>query len=188
MTDPGEGARDGLSAAVDGAASAADATGDALSDAADATVGQGVVALDAPSRMAERHALFRTQRWPQDLLQPLQAHHLPAGSAVAEAGLFYARSRAIRPDRLVAHLTAGLPVRYDTEVTGMTVGDGMVRLETKDGAKLVFDAVVLASGADLQGLLVDAGMSPPLGISHGQVSHVPASADTATFDACSAPP
>ena len=150
-----------------------------LSDAADATVGQGVVALDAPSRMAERHALFRAQRWPQDLLQPLQAHHLTAGSAVAEAGLFYARGRAIRPDRLVAHLTAGLPVRYDTEVTGMTVGDGMVRLETKDGAKLVFDAVVLASGADLQGLLADAGMSPPLGISHGQVSHVPASADTA---------
>ena len=38
----------------------------------------------------------------------------------------------------------------------------------------MFDAVALASGADLQGLLADAGLALPLGISNGQVSHVPA--------------
>ena len=145
-----------------------------LSDAADATVGYGVVALDAPPRMAERHAIFRKQRWPRDLLQPLRPDHLPAQPSGDEAGLFYARGRAIRPDRLLAHLTGDLMIRHNTTVKAMVPGDGDVRLDTIDGTAHVFDAVVLASGADLQGLLAGAGLALPLGISHGQVSHVPA--------------
>lgn len=159
-----------------------------LSDTADATVGHGVVALDALERMAARHAIFRTQRWPHDLLQPLCKDHLPPRIRAAfrddfrsgDAGLFYARGRAIRPDRLLAHMMGDLPVMYDTTVTGLSSAGGVVRLESADGAELVFDAVVLASGADLQGLLAEGGLAPPLGISYGQVSHVPAGEDAAT--------
>ena len=150
-----------------------------LSDAAGATVGRGVVALDAPARMAERHAVFRTQSWPHDLLQPLLAEHLPAGSHDGDAGLFYARGRAIRPDRLLAYLIGDLQVRRGTRVTGLTHAEGTIRPDTEEGAELAFDAVVLASGADLQTSLTDAGIAPPLGISWGQVSHVPANVDAA---------
>ena len=150
-----------------------------LSDAAGSTVGEGVVALDAPPRMAERHAVFRTQRWPYDLLQPLLADHLPAGSPDGEAGVFYARGRAIRPDRLLTHLIGALPVRRGTRVTGVTHTEGTIRLDTEEGEELAFDAVVLASGADLQTLLTGNGVAPPFGISWGQVSHVPANVEAA---------
>ena len=147
-----------------------------LSDAAGAVVGRGVVALDAPPRLAERHAIFRTQHWPEDLLQPLQASHIPASVPENQTGLFYARGRAIRPDRLLAHLIGDLPVRHGVTVTGMAPDNGMIRLATEDGCELVFDAVVLSSGADLQPLLAGTGLTPPFGISFGQVSHVPAQA------------
>ena len=39
------------------------------SDAAGATLAAGVLALDAPDRMAARHAIFRQQRWPASLLR-----------------------------------------------------------------------------------------------------------------------
>jgi len=148
-----------------------------LSDAAGASVGSGVAALDSPARMAERHAIFRTQRWPTDLLQPLLAAHLPAGSPENESGLFYARGRAIRPDRLIKDLVGDLPVRHGVTVTGLTPAEDAVRLHVEDGSNLCVDAVVLASGADLQTLLADTGMVPPLGMSWGQVSHLPATAD-----------
>jgi tRNA 5-methylaminomethyl-2-thiouridine biosynthesis bifunctional protein len=148
-----------------------------LSDAAGATVASGVVALDAPARMAERHAVFRTQRWPADLVQPLTPAHLPTASLHGETGLFYGRGRAIRPDRLLTHLVDDLPVRHGMIVTDLKIGDGAIQLHAEDGTKITFDAVVLASGADLPPLLAATGITPPLAVSFGQVSHVPAGSD-----------
>jgi len=145
-----------------------------LSDMAGATVGHGVVALDAPARLADRHAIFRTQRWPADLVQALQADHLPENCPAEQTGLFYGRGRAIRPDLVLAHLIGDVPVHHGVTVTGMELRKDQIRLEVEDGPALFFDAVVLASGADLLPLLAGTGTTLPLGISFGQVSHVPA--------------
>ncbi|MGC6452510.1 MAG: tRNA (5-methylaminomethyl-2-thiouridine)(34)-methyltransferase MnmD [Candidatus Puniceispirillaceae bacterium] len=151
-----------------------------LSDKAGASVGHGVVALDSPPRMAERHAIFRTQHWPSDLLQPLCVEHLPSGLSADGSGLFYARGRAIRPEMLLAHMIADVPVRTGVTITGTETADGAVRLHAADGSDFACDAVVLAGGADLPGLLSRAGVTTPIGVSFGQVSHVAATGDLAT--------
>jgi len=151
-----------------------------LADACGATVGAGVAALDSPVRMAERHAIFRTQHWPDDLLQPLQDVHCPKGIPAGASGLFYARGRAIRPDRLLAGLIGDVPVRGGQTITALQRGDTSLRLTSADGQVMDFDAVVLANGADILPLLTMAGMTPPIGVSFGQVSHVPSGRQLAT--------
>ena len=148
-----------------------------LSDAAGASVGAGVLALDAPERMAARHEMFRQQHWPQDLLRPADKGDLPTGLEATSTGIVYPFGRAIRPELLLAHLLGAAQTHTGFSVSDMTSGDNGVLISAVDGRRLEADCVVLASGAELGLLLGHAGASLPLELSYGQVSHVPAAGD-----------
>lgn len=143
-----------------------------LSDLAGATVGKGVLALDAPARLAARHDVFRTQQWPMDLMAPgTSDQQLPGGDH--DGSVYHAGARVIRPAALLAHLLDGLNIEYDFVVSGMTDGVDGVCLHAGGGRRITVDAVVIATGADMAGLLGPRGIDLPLEVTHGLVSQVP---------------
>ena len=143
-----------------------------LSDLAGATVGEGVVAFDSPERMAARHEIFRTQQWPSDLLAAGTAgYEFPATSG--GAAVHYHQARVIRPAILLRHLLDGLEVEYGFSVDRMAAGPDEVELHGRDGRLVAADAVVIATGADLAGLLAGRGPDLPVEVTHGLVSQVP---------------
>ena len=152
-----------------------------LSDLAEATIGAGVVAFDAPARMAARHEIFRTQKWPSDLLAPGSGGYDLDGAASGEA-IHYRMGRAIRPDRLLAHLMAGVLPVYEFAVDRLVSGDGEVELHARDGRQVIADAVVIAAGADMVGLLAACDTELPLEITQGLVSQVPTNDAMAGLD------
>ena len=153
-----------------------------LSDWSGATMAKGVLALDAPERMAARHEIFRGQNWPCDLLRRLHAEDVPAGVDPAPNGIFYPYGRAIRPAVLLSALLGDTPVAAGFEVSSLETGDAGVVIGAKDGRLQEADAVVLASGADLGPMMGVVGAGMPLEQSYGQVTHVPASATSSARD------
>ena len=151
-----------------------------LSDLAGATVGKGVLALDAPDRMAERHSIFRNQSWPTDLLRGANADDLPRGMDQGGPGIVYPFGRAIAPARLLAHLAVGAEQHMGFAVTDIAANANGIAVAAADGRSVHADAVILASGADLDPLLAVTGFSAPIETSFGQVSHVPAAGDLAS--------
>lgn len=148
-----------------------------LSDLAGASVGQGVLALDSPDRMAARHEVFRNQSWPQDLLRPAMADDMPAGADKSASGIVYPFGRVVKPSKLLAHLADGAETHTGFAATSLARGDRGVTIDASDGRNVEADAVILASGAELSLLLSAAGRRMPLDVSFGQVSHVPAAGD-----------
>ena len=143
-----------------------------LSDLAAATVGDGVVAYDAPARMASRHDIFRTQQWPSDLLAPGSGGWDIDGASGKQA-IHYQLGRAIRPDRLLAHLIGAEKPLFDFTVDRLVTSADGVALIAADGRQVSADAVVIAAGADMARLLASCGAKLPLEITHGLVSQVP---------------
>ena len=148
-----------------------------LSDQAGATVGKGVLALDAPERMAARHVMFRNQIWPTDLLRAANMEDVPNGTDQNEPGIVYPFGRAIAPARLLAHLADDAEQFLGFAVNDIALKDDRVTVVAVDGRRVEADAVILTSGADLDPLLAMTGISVPIETSFGQVSHVPAAGD-----------
>lgn len=143
-----------------------------LSDLAAATVGDGVVAFDAPARMAARHEIFRTQQWPSNLLAAGSGGSEIEGASGKEA-IHYQMARAIRPDRLLAYLLGDLNPVFGFAVDRLVASADGMELHASDGRQVSADAVVIAAGADLAGLLASCDTELPLEITQGLVSQVP---------------
>ena len=143
-----------------------------LSDRAGATVGEGVVAFDSPERMAARHEIFRTQRWPSDLLVAGTGGY-DAPDVSKEGAICYQQARAIRPDKLLAHLLDGLVLEYGFAVDRIVAGSDDVELHAGDGRRVAADAIIVATGAEMAGLLAGHDPDLPLEVTHGLVSQVP---------------
>ena len=139
-----------------------------LSDLTDATLYEGVVALDSPEKMARRHNVFRQQKWPETLLCAFDGREAGLGR-----GLYYPMGRVIRPEILLGQLAAGAEQVFNTDIQDVSSDDGDITLTTADGRVLTFDALVLAAGAGMNSLLGRLECSLPLEITSGQVSHVP---------------
>jgi tRNA 5-methylaminomethyl-2-thiouridine biosynthesis bifunctional protein len=152
-------------------------------DAAGATIAAGVLALDAPDRMAARHAIFRQQSWPDSLLRDAAAMQpAPPGLDGEAAGIFFEYGRAIQPAVLVGMLAGPAEFVGDFAVTSIARTAEGLTLGAADGRHLTVDAVVLSGGASVGPLLqqIDAGM--PVEVTRGQVSHVPATPLSAALD------
>ena len=153
------------------------------SDAADAVLASGVLAMDAPERMAARHAVFRQQNWPDSLLRAADPAMLAkAGGNMKATGIFYTYGRAIRPAVLVNALADGAEFTGGFDLANIDTSGNAVRLLSSDGRELQADAVVLAGGARLASLLRLAGGDMPVEVTRGQVSHVPATRSSAQLD------
>lgn len=139
-----------------------------LSDLTGATLHQGVIALDSPERMANRHDVFRQQRWPETLFCAFDGSEAGLGN-----GVRYPMGRVIRPGVLIGALAAGAEQVFDTSIENVTQYDSGVAVSTSDGRALKFDAMVLAAGSSMNSLLKKLEFSLPLEVTSGQVSHVP---------------
>ncbi|MEX0502201.1 tRNA (5-methylaminomethyl-2-thiouridine)(34)-methyltransferase MnmD [Alphaproteobacteria bacterium LSUCC0719] len=155
-----------------------------LSDLAGATVGRGVVAFDAPERIAKRHEVFRTQQWPSDLLVAGTGDYSSATTpdGRGDDAIFYHGARAIRPDSLLTWLLAGTDPVYDFPVDGIIADAGGVLLTSRDGRRVEADKVVIATGADMSSMLAVCGRQMPLETTHGLVSQVPTNAAMSSLD------
>ncbi len=155
-----------------------------LSDLADATVGKGVVAFDAPERIAKRHQVFRTQQWPSDLLAAGTGDYAPPGLSddPGDEAIICQGARAIRPDRLLGYLLNGTEPVYDFLVDSISAHADGARLTSEDGRDVDADAVVIATGADMSALLAGYDWQLPIETTHGLVSQVPTNAAMATLD------
>ncbi|MGB2027830.1 MAG: tRNA (5-methylaminomethyl-2-thiouridine)(34)-methyltransferase MnmD [Candidatus Puniceispirillaceae bacterium] len=157
-----------------------------LSDLANATVGEGVVAFDAPARMAARHEIFRTQQWPPDLLMAgAGGYEIPGargGPVDQESAIHYMAARAIMPATLLAYLLGGLDPLYDFAVDRIAVSADGLDLHAGDGRQVSADAAVIAAGADMSGLLAGHGHDLPFETTHGLVSQVPTTDTMARLD------
>ena len=147
------------------------------SDAAGATLAAGVLALDAPDRMAARHAIFRQQRWPASLLRDADT----VLDAETGQGIFYEYGRAIRPAILVKALAEGAEFHGDFDVASITMEAGQLVLGAVDGRQVQADAVVLAGGSRVADLLHLVGQDMPVEVTRGEVSHVPATSSSASL-------
>ena len=147
------------------------------SDAAGATLAAGVLALDAPDRIAARHAILRQQRWPASLLRDADT----ALDAETGQGIFYEYGRAIRPSILVKALSEGAEFRGEFNVASITMEASHLLLDAVDGRQLQADAVVLAGGSRVADLLHLVGHDMPVEVTRGQVSHVPATSSSASL-------
>ncbi|MEC7440610.1 MAG: tRNA (5-methylaminomethyl-2-thiouridine)(34)-methyltransferase MnmD, partial [Pseudomonadota bacterium] len=120
-----------------------------LSDLSGATMAKGVLALDAPERMAARHHVFRGQAWPVDLLRAAGPEDLPASVDESGSAIVYPFGRVIRPDMLLPCLMGDTQLVSGFEVASIDAGEDSLLIAAKDGRQRQADAVVLASGADL---------------------------------------
>jgi tRNA 5-methylaminomethyl-2-thiouridine biosynthesis bifunctional protein len=149
------------------------------SDAALAVIADRVISLDWPDREAVRQAKFRTQFWPDDLMQSVdvKAASSQAGIDLPLGGVVHHWGRVIDPICLTNHLAKGAETHFGFSVVSMRRGDTKYHLVADDGRQLTCDQLVIAAGADLvalhqmlaiQGIAID--------VSSGQVSHVPETA------------
>ena len=151
------------------------------SDAALAVVADRVISLDWPDREAVRQAKFRTQFWPDDLMQfvDAKAASSEAGIDLSLGGVVHHWGRVIDPICLTKHLAKGAETHFGFSVVSMRRDDGKYHLIADDGRQLTCDQLVVAAGADLAALhqmLAIQGIN--IDVTSGQVSHVP---ETATF-------
>ena len=153
-----------------------------LSDLSGATMAKGVLALDAPERMAARHHVFRGQAWPVDLLRAAGPEDLPASVDESGSAIVYPFGRVIRPDMLLPCLMGNTQLVSGFEVASIDAGEDGLLIAAKDGRQRQADAVVLASGADLGQMMALSGDLLPLEQSYGQVSHVPVAATSLSHE------
>jgi tRNA 5-methylaminomethyl-2-thiouridine biosynthesis bifunctional protein len=154
------------------------------SDMVGATLQSGVASLDCPEREAVRHAKFRQQRWPADLMIPLDNTELSAqaGIPLPLGGMLHAFGRVIAPAALTSGLASGAERVLEFEIKDITRQDGGFAVTAKDGRNLVFDRLVLAVGANLEAALSCVGIDGiPVEVTSGQVSQVPAVEGLATL-------
>lgn len=147
------------------------------SDRAGTSLASQVVALDWPDREAVRHAKFRRQYWPDDLMRPIDQDTAAsaAGIALPSGGMHYDQGRVIDPPALVRHLAQKSNFHRGCDVTAIARADGGFQVITADRRAFYFDRIVLAAGADLDRfhqMLAVGGI--PVDITAGQVSQVPA--------------
>ena len=149
------------------------------SDAALAVVADRVISLDWPDREAVRQAKFRTQFWPDDLMQfvDAKAASSEAGIDLPLGGVVHQWGRVIDPMRLTNHLAKGAEKHFGFHVVGMHHVDAKYHLLADDGRRLICDQLVVAAGADLAALhqmLAIQGIA--IDVTSGQVSQVPETA------------
>ena len=143
-----------------------------MSDAAGATVGQGVVAFDTAARLASRHDVMRSQRWPADLVRAADPGDMPSG-ADGLSGVVYECGRAVVPAALLRHLLDNTEHLFGFDATSIDEsGDGLVVM-SRDGRVEAVDAAVVALGADVGSCLGWLGYAMPVEVTHGMVSQVP---------------
>ncbi len=146
------------------------------SDTANAVVSRKVISLDWPDREAVRQAKFRTQFWPDDLMQFVDAEAASdhAGIRLPIGGVLHPYGRVIDPGLLTRHLARDSQTSFGFRVVQIDRDDEGFHLVASDGRSLSCDQLVLAGGADLDALnrlLAVTGIA--VNVTSGQVSHVP---------------
>lgn len=136
-----------------------------------------VVALDWPDREAVRHAKFRRQYWPDELMRPIDQDTAASATGIAlpSGGMQYDQGRVIDPPALVRYLAQKSGCHLGCDVAAIARADGGFQVITADRRTFYFDRIVLAAGADLDRfhqMLAVGGI--PVDITTGQVSQVPA--------------
>ena len=126
-----------------------------LSDRLGASVAAPVLAIDWPTREAERHAKFRRQSWPDSLAVDLsmEAASAQSGIDISLPTMRHDYGRVIKPAKLIAWLAEGCPVITDFVVSSCVRDDHGVTVIANDGRQEKFDAIVLANGAEMPKLL-----------------------------------
>ena len=111
------------------------------SDAALAVVADRVISLDWPDREAVRQAKFRTQFWPDDLMQFVDAKAASslAGIDLSLGGVLHHWGRVIDPICLTNHLAKGAETHFGFSVVSMRRDDGKYHLVADDGRQLKLD-------------------------------------------------
>ena len=153
-----------------------------ISDEAGATVGHRVVAFDMPARLAARHDVLRSQRWPADLVRTAEAADMPHG-ADAFPGVVYEHGRAVMPAVLLQHLLDGIEHLTGFDAISIALGDGGLEIAARDGRTETVDGVVVALGGDIGPCLERLGHAMPMELTHGMVSQVPSVGAMSGLDA-----
>ena len=143
-----------------------------ISDEAGATVGHGVVAFDMPARLAARHDVFRSQRWPADLVRTAEAADMPHG-ANALSGVVYDHGRVVMPAVLLQHFLDGVEHLNGFDAISIVMSDGGLEIRARDGRIETVDGVVVALGSDIGPFLGRLGHTMPVELTHGMVSQLP---------------
>ena len=150
------------------------------SDTSNAVVSRKVISLDWPDREAVRQDKFRTQSWPDDLMQFLDARAASehAGIELPIGGVLHPYGRVIDPGLLTRHLAGDSKTSFGFHVVEIGRDGAGFHLVASDGRVLSCDQLVFAGGADLDALnrlLAITGVA--VDITSGQVSHVPETID-----------
>ena len=146
------------------------------SDTANAVVSRKVISLDWPDREAVRQAKFRTQFWPDDLMQFIDAEAASdyAGIKLPIGGVLHPYGRVIEPGLLTRYLAGDSQTSFGFHVVEIGRDDMGFHLVASDGRRLSCDQLVFAGGADLDALnRLLAVTCIAINITSGQVSHVP---------------
>ena len=151
------------------------------SDAAGATLGRGVVAFDTPARLAARHEVLRSQRWPSDLVRAAQASDMPSG-ADALSGVVYEYGRAVMPAPVLEYLLADIDHQYSFEASSITDAGVGLEVVARDGRVETVDGVVVAAGADIGDSFEQLGIAMPIEQTHGMVSQIPSQGGMSELD------
>ena len=147
-----------------------------ISDTAKAVISRKVISLDWPERESLRHAKFRTQFWPDDMMRFIDAAAASdhAGIEVPIGGALQPYGRVIDPTLLTRFLARDSEISFGFHVVEIGRDDKGFHLVASDGRRVSCDQLVFAGGADLDSLnrlLAITGIK--VDITSGQVSHVP---------------
>ncbi len=146
------------------------------SDTAKAIISRKVISLDWPDREAIRQAKFRTQFWPDDMMQFVDAEAASdyAGIKLPMGGVLHPYGRVIDPTLLTRFLAKDSQTSFNFHVVEIGRDDKGFHVVASDGRRVSCDQLVFAGGADLDSLnrlLAVTGIA--IDITSGQVSHVP---------------
>ena len=146
------------------------------SDMAKAIISKKVISLDWPDREALRQAKFRTQFWPDDMMQFIDSGAASdyAGIKLPMGGVLHPYGRVIDPTLLTRFLARGSQTSFNFHVVEIGRDDKGFHLVASDGRRVSCNQLVFAGGADLDSLnrlLAVNGIA--IDITSGQVSHVP---------------
>ena len=156
------------------------------SDMANAVMSSKVISLDWPSREALRQAKFRTQFWPADLMQFIDAGEASqqAGIELSIGGVLHPYGRVIDPVLLTRYLAGDARTSFGFRVVKIGHDDKGFHLIASDGREVSCDQLAFAGGADLDALnrlLAVSGIA--IDVTSGQVSHVPETQNFVGLDA-----